>query len=113
MDVDALMDVANQAVEAVFGREVTYTPAGGGATSTFDADFQERYEMTDAGGTVDATGTMPALDVRASALEDLGLIPRTGDRVSFDVRDVSRTYRVTNVLRPAPGSVVLVLGEQS
>ena len=56
---------------------------------------------------------MPALDVRASALEDLGLIPRTGGRVSFDVRGVSRTYRVTNVLRPAPGSVVLVLGEQS
>lgn len=114
MDVDEIMDVANQAVEDIFGREVVYTPAAGGSASTFRADFQERYELLDADGmTVGHSGRVSALDVRATALDALELVPRQGDRVSFSVRDETRTYRIADVRTPAPGSVLLVLGDRT
>lgn len=111
MDVSALMDLANYAVEHLLGVEVSYVPLEGSA-QTFDADFQEHYEALDADMTVDVSGRMSALDVRASALEDLGLRPAPKDTVSFAVRGEARTYRVADVRRPAPGSVVLILGER-
>lgn len=115
MDVDALMDTAIKAVEAIFGRPVAYTSASGTVNITVNitADFQEAYEAQDAGGTVDVAATMPALDCRAKSLQDAGIAPRADDSVTFDVRGETRTYRVAFVTRPAPGSVVLMLGQQS
>lgn len=112
MDVDALMDLANVAVEDLLGVEVIYTPADGGEAQAFRADFQESYEALSADMTVDVSGRMSALDVRASALDDLDVRPTPQSSVSFAVRGEARTYRVTDVRRTSPGSVVLILGER-
>lgn len=109
--VDSLMDLANAAVEGTFGKSVTHVQ--GGSTYAYLADFQERAEMLALGGQVDFDATMPALDVRKTALDDLELLPRAGDRVTFTVHAESRTYRVTVVRETAPGSVVLLLGERT
>lgn len=108
--VHTLMDMANIAVEDIFGVDVAYLADG--ESVSFRADFQENYERLDADMTVDVSGRVSALDVRASALEDLAVRPTPGASVSFEVRDEARSYRVTDVRRPAPGSVLLILGER-
>ncbi len=117
MDVDALMDKPNLAVEGNFGRLVTYTPVGASAVADPDgelkADFQEHYEAVDMGMTQPASERVSALDFRASLLQQFELEPSQGDAVSFAVRGETRAYRVTDVRRPAFGSVLLILGERT
>lgn len=116
-DVDALMDLPNLAVEGTFGRLVAYTPKGGSVVVDPDdelqGDFQEHYEPVDLGLTVPASERVSALDFRAALLEQFEIEPGQGDIVSFVVRGESRTYRVTDVRRPAPESVLLILGERT
>lgn len=117
MDVDALMDNANLAVEGTFGRLVTYTPLGSPTVPDLDGellgDFQEHYESVDMGMTQPASERISALDFRASLLDQFDLEPEQGDAVSFVVRGETRTYRVTDVRKPAPWSVLLILGERT
>ena len=112
MDVDAIMDLASNAIEEAFGRSVTYTPAGGVAV-TFDADFQERHAKLDPGNEAGASSPVAALDCRAVTLASKGIVPRQGDAVVFSVNGQVRTYEVIDVRATAPGSVLLVIGRAS
>lgn len=118
MDVDALMDNANRSVEAIFGRTVTYVPASTSVAvedpeGKLCADFHEHYELRQDVGTARAGDTVPALDWRSSLLEEFGVLPTRGDRVTFDVRGAPRTYRVQAALISAAGSTLTLLGEQT
>lgn len=107
-----MMGWATRAVERVFGKDVAYTHPDA-STHTFAADFQESVRVTNLGAMVEVDTVMPALDVRKTALDELGLWPVAGARVTFSVHGESRTYRVAIVSQPAPDSVLLYLGERS
>lgn len=119
MDVDAIMDLANVAVEDTFGRLVTYTPVGSIAITGLLADYQTSELSRGFSGAVEASGGAPRLDFRKSALVAAGITPVTrkgttaGDVVAFDVGDESHTYEVIDILPSAPNSVVLVLGRRA
>lgn len=112
MNVDAIMDCAISGVEGIFGRPVTYTPAGGAPVS-FDADFQERIETLQPGNEAGATSPVAALDCRKETLAAKGVTPKQGDSVALSVVGEARTYEVIDVQPTAPGSVLLVLGRSS
>jgi hypothetical protein len=106
------MGWATRAVERVFGKTIAYTHPDA-TTYTFDADFQEAARVSNLGAMIEADTVMPALDVRKTALDAIGLWPVSGARVTFTVHDEPRTYRVVVVSQPGPDSVLLVLGERS
>ena len=62
---------------------------------------------------MDASERLSALDFRRSLLQQFGITPEQGDSVTLDVGGVTSTYRVGDVRKPAPGSVLLILGERS
>lgn len=111
MDVDGIMDIACEAVEGIFGRTVTHVR--GTSTYTYDADFQESFDVTRLGLTVDAAAVMPALDVRTSKLLELGLRPQERDRVTFDAHGETRSYLVAYVRQTSPSSTVIALKERT
>lgn len=110
-DVDDIMDIPCEAVEAIFGRTVTHVR---GVTSyEYEADFQESFDTTKLGLSIDAAAVMPALDVRTSKLIALGLTPQERDRVTFEVHGESRSYLVAYVRQTSPSSTVLALKERT
>lgn len=119
MDVDALMDLANTAVEGIFGRAVTYTPVGASAITGLFADYQTSELSRAFGGAVEASGGVPRLDFRKASLVDAGISPVTrkgtaaGDVVAFEVEGEAHTYEVIDILPSAPNSIVLALGRRA
>lgn len=117
MDVDDILDLASVAVEDVFGRLITYTPAGASPVADPDgrlkADFQEHYELKTETGFATVGAIVPVLDFRSSLLAEFGIRPKRGDRVAFLVGGESRAYRVQASLASAPGSTILILGERT
>lgn len=122
MDVDSLMDLANTAVEGIFGRLVTYTPVGSSAVSDPDGllkgDYQTSERSQGFSGAVEASGGAPRIDFRKALLDDFGITPTNrkgsvaGDVLSFAVGGETHTYEVIDILPSAPESVVLVLGRR-
>lgn len=106
-----MMDIANGAVEAAFGRPVTHVHDG--ETFTYDADFQENADVTRLGLTVDAAVTMSLLDVRTSKLVELDLRPAERDQVTFEVHDEERSYLVAYVRQSSTGSTLILLKERT
>jgi len=111
VDIDNIMDIANEAVEGIFGRPISHVQDG--STFSYEADFQESADVTRLGLSVDASATMPALDVRTSKLIELELVPSERDQVTFDVHGEERTYLVAYVRQTAPGSTLLLLKERT
>jgi hypothetical protein len=109
-DVDDLMDMAISAVEDTFGRTVSYLPVGGSLVDVVGDAVIAPDDGLDSPG-VATPGNH--LDCREATLETAGITPRAGDRVSFPVRGVTRTYEVTELRYPAHGSVHLVLGRRT
>lgn len=104
---DEYDDLCVTAVRGIFGRTVTYTPAGGEAVE-LQAYFAPRALDLSPGvtGWEDAE---PRVEFRALDLEDEEITPAVGDIVSFDVRGTTRTYRVSQIVRSDVGSVELQL----
>lgn len=118
MNVNAVMDRANKAVERKLGVLVAYVRKGSQSPiadpdGLLKADFQENFAVARVGLITDAATVMPALDFRRSLLEDFELRPGVGDSVTFTAIDGSRTYKVQSVHHTAPGSIVLLLGERT
>ena len=111
MDIDNIMDIANEAVEGIFGRPISHVQDG--STFSYEADFQESADVTRLGLSVDASATMPALDVRTSKLIELGLRPQERDRVTFDAHGETRSYLVAYVRQTSPSSTVIALKERT
>lgn len=113
-DVDALMDVVQVAVEATFGRAVTYTPVGAPSVSTLP-DGSDLCAVWTAAETSLSPATAaharpnPTLDFRTASLTLAGITPRPGDVVAFTVLGEAREYRVTELQPSDEGSTVLAL----
>lgn len=112
VDVDEMMDLANTAVEDVFGRTMSYVPPGGGAAVQFVGDFQ-RAPKAVGYDDVEHSTYDPRVDVRQSHLTDLDLEIKQNGLVTFTAFGELQTYKITDVQQSAPGSVVLVLGRKS
>lgn len=112
MDVDAIMDVANVAVEDVFGRHVRYVPPGGGRAVEIVGDFQLAPKAV---GLDDAEFSThdPRVDFRKSHLSVVGVTIEQNGLLSFELGGEAQTYRVLDVQQSATGSVVAVLGRKS
>lgn len=109
MDVDALMDVTITACRDFFGRAVVYTPLDGSPTA-LRGEF--RNELQGQAPTFDTSAA--SLEFRSLDLSDAGIVPTAeGDVVTFDFLGVSRTYKVTEVVRPDVGCVICRLGIRS
>ena len=118
MDVDALMALANTAVEGTFGRSVTYTPVSGEPVVVL-GDYQTSNLGKSFASAIEASGGVPRLDFHKATLVDAGISPTNrkgktpGDVVAFLVGAEVHTYEVIDILPSAPNSIVLALGRRS
>lgn len=111
MVVDDLMDLPIGAVEAIFGRPVTYTPVGGEPIDVTAHAVIGPLDNLDSPG---VSSVENYLDFRERTLEDAGIDPQIGDLVTFEVRGGARSYEVSQPPRyPDHGTVHLVIGRRS
>lgn len=107
--VDTIMDLAIVAVRDLLGRPVSYQPSEGDAV-----DLRAEFTESQQAGPDGLDTAFPALSFRTLDLAEVGIVPTAeGDAVTFSVGGISRTYRVTEVIRPDVGCVVLRLGQRS
>lgn len=118
MSVDALMALANTAVEGTFGRSVTYTPVSG-APAVVLGDYQTSAVAKGFASAIEASGGGPRLDFHKATLVAAGITPVVrkgkvaGDVVAFLVASEVHTYEVIDILPSAPNSIVLALGRRA
>ncbi|MCC6623348.1 MAG: hypothetical protein IT385_18965 [Deltaproteobacteria bacterium] len=101
-------DVASAAAEVsrdVFGRSVTYTPAGSAAVEGLAGQFTPagQFIANELGGNESG---LPRVRILTADLEAAGITPTSGDKSSssgdvldFEVGGEARTYRVVKVSR--------------
>jgi hypothetical protein len=116
---EMLDDGARSVVRDTFGVAVTYTPASGPAVSTLPdgsplkGEFTPLYEDISASAAAfPASG--PRIELKTLDLEAAGITldKDAGDRLTFAVRGVSRTYYVVDLIEADVGSVYAMLGEK-
>lgn len=114
MEWDDLEDLVVVATQDVFGRAVTYTPAGGSSqplTGVFTT--ADQFSSQELGG---HEAGFPRMEFRTADLVVAGITPTSGDKtalsgdlLSFEVAGEARTYRVIKVVHPDQSTTMLHL----